>query len=287
VALPALVRLARSPAPDTQCAALDALVVLSDLPQVQRDLVKMGALKVVLERAATPGADNADIRALALQVMQSLASNGSNIGTLQSGEVAARLKGIRVHLSDDVAVGRAVDAILRSISTISTLLELQAKQRLLRFGEVAAMLDCVGVAGAESSISREVAHTCAAIGARRDNLDLFTQEGGFDLLNTLARSRSAGVQCEAGEALAVFARLPEAHRALATHGCLLSLVGLARSRSGELQLHAAAAFAALADSHAPKTPLVQAGAVPPLLMLVRTGSPEVVFLAAKALLFVR
>ena len=40
-------RLARSPAPDTQCAALDALVVLSDLPQVQRDLVKMGALKVM------------------------------------------------------------------------------------------------------------------------------------------------------------------------------------------------------------------------------------------------
>ena len=31
-------------------------------------------LKVVLERAATPGADNADIRALALQVVQSLAS---------------------------------------------------------------------------------------------------------------------------------------------------------------------------------------------------------------------
>ena len=47
MALPALVRLARSPAPDTQCAALDALVVLSDLPQVQRDLVKMGALKVM------------------------------------------------------------------------------------------------------------------------------------------------------------------------------------------------------------------------------------------------
>ena len=93
------------------------------------------------------------------------------------------------------------------------------------------MLDCVGVAGAESSISREVAHTCAAIGARRDNLDLFTQEGGFDLLNSLARSRSAGVQLEAAEALATFARLPEAHAALATHGCLLSLVGLARSRS--------------------------------------------------------
>ena len=73
-----------------------------------------------------------------------------------------------------------MDAILRSISTISTLLELQGKQRLLRFGEVAGMLDCVGVAGAESSISREVAHTCAAIGARRDNLELFTQEGGFD-----------------------------------------------------------------------------------------------------------
>ena len=70
-----------------------------------------------------------------------------------------------------------MDAILRSISTISTLLELQGKQRLLRFGEVAGMLDCVGVAGAESSISREVAHTCAAIGARRDNLELFTQEG--------------------------------------------------------------------------------------------------------------
>tara|TARA_B100000795_G_scaffold10045_1_gene7089 strand:- start:118 stop:792 length:675 start_codon:yes stop_codon:yes gene_type:complete len=132
---------------------------------------------VVLERAATPGADNADIRALALQVVQSLASNGGNIGTLQSGEVAARLKGLRQHMSGDVAVGRAVDGILRSISTISTLLELQGKQRLLRFGEVAAMLDCVGVAGAESSIAREVAHTCAAIGARRENLDLFTQEG--------------------------------------------------------------------------------------------------------------
>ena len=132
---------------------------------------------MVLERAATPGADNADIRALALQVVQSLASNGGNIGTLQSGEVAARLKGLRQHMSGDVAVGRAVDGILRSISTISTLLELQGKQRLLRFGEVAAMLDCVGVAGAESSIAREVAHTCAAIGARRENLDLFTQEG--------------------------------------------------------------------------------------------------------------
>ena len=69
---------------------------------------------MVLERAATPGADNADIRALALQVVQSLASNGSNIGTLQSGEVAARLKGLRQHMSDDVAVGRAVDAIFRS-----------------------------------------------------------------------------------------------------------------------------------------------------------------------------
>ena len=132
---------------------------------------------MVLERAATPGADNADIRALALQVVQSLASNGGNIGTLQSGEVAARLKGLRQHMSGDVAVGRAVDGILRSISTISTLLELQGKQRLLRFGEAAAMLDCVGVAGAESSIAREVAHTCAAIGARRENLDLFTQEG--------------------------------------------------------------------------------------------------------------
>jgi hypothetical protein len=88
---------------------------------------------VVLERAATPGADNADIRALALQVVQSLAnpnpnpnpnptpnpnpnqvvqslaSNGANIGTLQSGEVAARLKGLRQHMRDDVAVGRAVD----------------------------------------------------------------------------------------------------------------------------------------------------------------------------------
>ena len=180
-----------------------------------------------------------------------------------------------------------MDAILRSISTISTLLELQGKQRLLRFGEVAGMLDCVGVAGAESSISREVAHTCAAIGARRDNLELFQQEGGFDLLNSLARSRSAGVQCEAAEALAAFARLPEAHRALASHGCYFSLVSLARSRNGELQLHATAAFAALADSHAPKTPLVQAGAVPPLLMLVRIGSAEVAFLAAKALLYIR
>ena len=35
IALPALVRLGRSPKADTQCAALDALSVLGELPQVQ------------------------------------------------------------------------------------------------------------------------------------------------------------------------------------------------------------------------------------------------------------
>ena len=34
IALPALVRLGRSPKADTQCAALDALSVLGELPQV-------------------------------------------------------------------------------------------------------------------------------------------------------------------------------------------------------------------------------------------------------------
>ena len=191
-------------------------------------------------------------------------------------------------MRDDVVVGRAVDAIIRSISTISTLLELQGKQRLLRFGEVVAMLDCVGVAGVEAPISREVAHTCAAIGTERTNLALFVQEGGFELLNSLARSRSAAVQAEAGSALVAFSRQPDAHRAMAAQGCLVSLSALARSCTPELQLHAATAFAALADAQAPKTLIVQSGALPPLLALVRNGSsPEVLYLAAKALLFVR
>ena len=38
IALPALVRLGRSPKADTQCAALDALSVLGELPQVQQQL---------------------------------------------------------------------------------------------------------------------------------------------------------------------------------------------------------------------------------------------------------
>ena len=287
VALPALIRLARSTKADTQCAALDALSTLSGSPQVQLDLVRMGALKVLLERAATAGADNSDIRALALACLQNVASNGSNMAQLEGAEVATRLKGLKAHMRDDVVVGRAVDAILRSISTISTLLELQGKQRLLRFGEVVAMLDCVGVAGVEAPISREVAHTCAAIGTERTNLALFVQEGGFELLNSLARSRSVAVQAEAGSALAAFSRQPDAHRAMAAQGCLVSLSALARSNTPELQLYAVSAFAALADAQAPKTPIVQSGALPALLALARNGSPEVLYLAAKALLFVR
>ena len=69
----------------------------------------MGALKVLIERAATPGADNADIRSLALTTIQHLSSNGSNMAQLQGGEVATRLKGLKAHLKDDVAVGRAVE----------------------------------------------------------------------------------------------------------------------------------------------------------------------------------
>ena len=48
---------------------------------MQLDLVRMGALKVLLERAATSGADNGDIRA-SLACLQNVASNGSNMAQL-------------------------------------------------------------------------------------------------------------------------------------------------------------------------------------------------------------
>ena len=50
-------------------------------------------------------------------------------------------------LHDEPVVCRAVDAIDRSIDTISSLLELQGKQRPLRKGDVASMSECVTVAG--------------------------------------------------------------------------------------------------------------------------------------------
>ena len=68
--------------------------------------------------------------------------------------------------------------------------------RPLRRGDVAAMAECVSIAGVDASISREVGHTCAAIGGLRANVDLFVAEGGLELLNSLARARLGAVQLE-------------------------------------------------------------------------------------------
>jgi hypothetical protein len=243
--------------------------------------------KMLLERASTSGEDNADIRSLALNTLQQIASNGSNMAALQAPEVGARLRGMAEHLKDDLVVTRAVNTIMRSIQTISTLLELQGKQRPLRSGEVAAMLDCVGIAGIDASISREVAHTCAAIGGQTSNVEMFIAEGGLELLNNLARSRSVAVQAECAAALVAFAHVREAHRALAKQGSLRSLVAMARSRSEELQRHVANAFCVLAMQSAPKTWLVQAGIVPHLFQFVRSADPEVQYASARALLYCR
>ena len=139
----------------------------------------MGALWVLLERASTRGAANADIRSLALTTMVHLSSNGSNMAAFQLPEVRNRLQGLAASMPDEPALPRAVDAITRSVDTITSLLELQGKQRPLRRSEVGAMLDCVGAAGVDASISLEVAHTCAAIGTQRGSVGLFISEGGF------------------------------------------------------------------------------------------------------------
>ena len=247
----------------------------------------MGALKMLLERAGTGGADNSDIRSLALQTLQHVASHGANMAALRQPEVINRLKGLATVLASDAVVVRSVSAILRSIETISTLLELQAraimaqfspnyrrnsrrnsltppipfplqgKQRALRAGEVASMIDCIGVAGVDASISREVAHTCAAIGAQKSGVPLFLAEGGLELLNNLAKSKNIGVQIETAAALCEFARVADAHRALHKGGSLAALVGLARSRNPELQRHVAVAFAEMAERRIAKTWIVQ------------------------------
>ena len=110
------------------------------------------------------------------------------------------------------------------------------------------MMDTVGVAGVDASIAREVAHTCAAIGAQRGNVDLFIAEGGLDLMNDLSRAKAPVVQTEVATALLTFAGVKEAHRSLAKHGSLRSLVALAYSRNDELQSIIAAVFGVLADN---------------------------------------
>ena len=167
------------------------------------------------------------------------------------------------------------------------MLELQGKQRPLRKGDVGRMSETVAVAGVDASISREVGHTCAAIGAQRSNVELFVAEGGLELLNSLARARSTAVQLECAQAFATFCRSREAHTALAKQGGLAALVHLARSQNPELQTHVATAFYVLAEQHAPRTHLVQSGCVPFLFGFIRTGDAEVRYLAAKALLYMR
>ena len=119
------------------------------------------------------------------------------------------------------------------------------------------MIDCIGVAGVDASISREVAHTCAAIGAQKSGVPLFLAEGGLELLNNLAKSKNIGVQIETAAALCEFARVADAHRALHKGGSLAALVGLARSRNPELQRHVAVAFAEMAERRIAKTWIVQ------------------------------
>ena len=177
------------------------------------------------------------------------------------------------------------------------------------------MIDCIGVAGVDASISREVAHTCAAIGAQKSGVPLFLAEGGLELLNNLAKSKNIGVQIETAAALCEFARVADAHRALHKGGSLAALVGLARSRNPELQRHVAVAFAEMAERRIAKTwivqvgiwaatattatsishllphslHIVQCGILPHLFSIIRVpgAHPEAVYMAAKALVYVR
>ena len=149
------------------------------------------------------------------------------------------------------------------------------------------MSECVAVAGVDSSISREVGHTCAAIGAQQGSVDLFVAEAGVELLNSLARSRSNAVQIECAQALGAFCRSPDAHHALARQGGLISLVHLARSPHPELQAHVAAAFFTLSEHQAPKTWLVQSGCLPYLFAFIRNGDAQVRYHAAQTVLYMR
>ena len=92
----------------------------------------MGALKCCSSARGRGGADNSDIRSLALQTLRHVASHGANMAALrQPGD--QRLKGLATVLASDAVVVRSVSAILRSIETISTLLELQARAIMAQF----------------------------------------------------------------------------------------------------------------------------------------------------------
>ena len=135
--------------------------------------------------------------------------------------------------------------------------------------------------------SRQVGHTCAAVGAQRSNVDLFIAEGGIELLNSLARARSSAVQLECAQAFAAFCRAREAHGQLHRKGGFASLVHLARSPNPELQRHVATAFFVLTEQQASKTHLVQSGCMPFLFTMIRTGDAEVKYLAARVVLYLR
>ena len=119
------------------------------------------------------------------------------------------------------------------------------------------------------------------------NVDLFVAEGGIELLNTLARSRSIAVQLECAQALVAFCRSREVHRALHKQGGLVSLVQLARSQQPELQTHVATAFSVLTDEQMPRTWLIQSGCMPLLFAYIRNGAPDVRYLAARTILYMR
>ena len=187
-----------------------------------------------------------------------------------------------------------MQSIERSVSLISSLMELQAKGRPLTRGDVGAMAETVALAGVDASISREVGHTIAAIGASgRASSDLFVAEGGLELLNSLARAHASPVRLEAASAFVAFASHGDrdVHHALHKHGGLAALVHLARTAGRnhhpELAAKVAHAFALLAERHCGKTWLVQCGALPFLFAFTRDGDADARYHAAKALLYMR
>ena len=308
-ALGGLVHLGGAASAETQCAALDALAALAERPHVQVALLHHGALKMLLERAATSGGGvHRDVRTLALETLRLMASNGDNLSRMHTQDFLTRLQGVaRHHASSErvsEAVQKGVDAISSDLKTVSILRDIQGEQpeahgkqgaskqqqpRLLRAGEVAAMRECVRCAGVDASIAREVAITCASIGSQpRANVAVFYKEGGIAMLSDLAGSRHKETLLEAAAALVAFSRVREAHKPMVASGCVTQLVRIASSNDPELRRLVGAAFSLLAEHRAPRTCLVQSGAVPHLLRLVRhVDHPETQVAAAKALMYMR
>ena len=75
-----------------------ALAVRAVFPDTQVDLGRIGALRMLLDRAGTPGADNADIRSRALTTLQHLASNGANMAAQATKQTSVVMLGVVLDL---------------------------------------------------------------------------------------------------------------------------------------------------------------------------------------------